>query len=146
MSASPGSISPVTSTVCHPSPLSSRVASVAWMAGPPTLSRSMTRKIFMRARSGGRLRARLRRQRAQPDLEREQRPQLLAVIAHAALMLVDDAVDGAAIEPLPQARAVAQVIAEVGAQVLAEPGAERHAEAHLAARANLRRQEVGEGV
>src|SRR6185312_5902062 len=147
MSASPGSISPVTRIVSMPCSSSPRETSAAWMAGPPTLSRSMMRTTFMRRRrSCGDDGARLGGDAAQQDLEREQSPQLLPVIARATLVLVDEAAHHRAIEPLPQPRAVGEMIAEVGAQILAEPGAERHAEAHLAARTDRRRQQIGERV
>ena len=78
---------------------------------------------------------------AQEQLEREQRPQRVTVVARAALVLGEQPVDLSAVEvrcarcaPGPSDRR------SLGVEVLAEPAVERHPEAVLASRQDLLRQ------
>src|SRR5581483_4823533 len=60
-------------------------------------------------------------------------------------MTLQERLDEAPIEHVAIARVGRQQqVADVGAQVAAEPGADRHAEPHLAARRDLRRNQIGE--
>src|SRR4051794_20822228 len=78
---------------------------------------------------------------AQEHLERQQRPQRVAVVASAGHVLADDAAQGLLVQVVACARRVAQQHAlGVGAQVGPEPTVERDAEAALTAAEDLRGQ------
>src|SRR4051794_36051115 len=75
---------------------------------------------------------------AEEHLERQQRPQRVAVVAGARHVLADDPIERAGVEAMAHPRALAEQHAlGVPAQVGADPAVERDAEAALAAREDL---------
>src|SRR4051812_13011363 len=88
-------------------------------------------------------RSRLPTLAAQEHLERQQRPQRVAVVAHTAVVLGEDAIDGRGIEMLLDPRvARSERRADVATQVLAKPAVQRHAEAALGTVEDLIRHQV----
>src|SRR5262249_46860930 len=86
-------------------------------------------------------------QELQPSLETDEAPQLLARVDLARQMARDQSRDERRRQKLPITRPwPQQQVSHVAAEMSAEPCPERDAESHLAARVDLGRHEIAEGV
>src|SRR5262249_16367664 len=122
------------------------VASTVWMAGPPMFRRAMMRT------TGAAGTSRLPglgqpRQIAQPQLHREQCPQLLAMVSATAHVMVKEVDSDLRSHVRPDARRRSgQVVKKIGFEVTPKPGCEWDTEAHLSTSLDLGRQKVREGT
>lgn len=83
----------------------------------------------------------------EPELEHDERPEAVAVLAAACDVVGDQGTNGVGAEESPiEARSVEQNGAELVFQLVLEPAADGDTEAHLAAGPDRFRQQVGEGL
>src|ERR1044072_2254572 len=116
------------SVVSNSSGFSPAVSQVTCFAGPPMLSRSIMRTTRMRSLISI-------HKLLVPELQHQQRPKLMRVIAVASRVLVNQMTNGFRFEVAARVRLVRQnVIFEKAFQFVAEPVTDQHAEPHLASR------------
>src|SRR3954468_754930 len=83
----------------------------------------------------------------QPALETDERPEAMAEVGAALLVIVDERLDGRRLEIRARRRRRSeQRVADVLAQLAAEPGVERDAKAGLRPAIDVFRDQIGERV